>query len=83
MHATLGSLAVNIAQDQEPTVAEKDFLNAIQLPVDKILNVTTAYRYGTVPLDIHHYSDLIVTALLYKYILEVKATVPFNKWIVY
>eukprot|EP01037_Dinobryon_pediforme_P013635 gene13635-13750_t len=41
------------------------------LPVYKILNVTTAYRKGYAPIDVHQYADLIALDILYKYILEV------------
>ncbi len=71
VHATLESLLRKIADDTEPTPAEKDFLNSTRLPVYKMLNVTTAYRKGSSPLDIHQYGDLIALDILYKYILEI------------
>ncbi len=71
VHATLELLVNKIYNDQEPTPAEKDFLNATRLPVYKMLNVTTAYRQGAAPLNVHQYGDLIALDILYTYILEV------------
>ncbi len=71
VHDTLTSLVDKVYQDTAVTKAEQDFLNATRLPVYKMLNVTTAYRRGTAPVDLHHYGDLIALDLLYKYIVEV------------
>jgi conjugative transfer pilus assembly protein TraH len=71
VHKVLESLIQKIYEDEEPTIEEKDFLNSTRLPVYKILNVTTAYRKGTAPVDVHQYADLIALDILYKYILEV------------
>ena len=68
---TLSALAEQIYQDTAITKAQLDFLNATRLPVYKMLNVTTAYRRGTAPVDLHHYGDLIALDLLYKYVVEV------------
>ena len=68
---TLNSLAEQIYQDTAITQAQLDFLNATRLPVYKMLNVTTAFRRGTAPVDLHHYGDLIALDLLYKYVVEV------------
>ena len=71
VHRVLESLIQKIYEDIEPTAEEKDFLNSTRLPVYKILNVTTAYRKGYAPIDVHQYADLIALDILYKYILEV------------
>ena len=71
VQATLESLVNKIYDDLEPTPAEKDFLNSTRLPVYKMLNVTTAYRKGSSPLDIHQYGDLIALDILFKYVLEI------------
>lgn len=71
VHKVLESLIQKIYEDIEPTAEEKDFLNSTRLPVYKILNVTTAYRKGYAPIDVHQYADLIALDILYKYILEV------------
>jgi conjugative transfer pilus assembly protein TraH len=70
VHKVLESLIQKIYEDSEPTAEEKDFLNSTRLPVYKILNVTTAYRKGYAPIDVHQYADLIALDILYKYILE-------------
>jgi conjugative transfer pilus assembly protein TraH len=36
-----------------------------------MLNVTTAYRRGYAPVDVHQYADLIALDILYRYVLEV------------
>ena len=71
VHNTLETLVDKIYKDSEITPEEKDFLNATRLPVYKMLNVTTAYRQGSAPLDIHQYGDLIALDILYKYVLEI------------
>ncbi len=71
VHDTLESLVNKIYDDAEISKEEKDFLNATRLPVYKMLNVTTAYRKGAAPVDIHQYGDLIALDILYKYVLEV------------
>jgi conjugative transfer pilus assembly protein TraH len=71
VHNTLEVLVNKIYNDEEITPEEKGFLNATRLPVYKMLNVSTAYRQGAAPLNIHQYSDLIALDILYKYILEV------------
>ena len=67
----LESMVTKIYEDVAPTEAEKAFLNSTRLPVYKILNVSTAYRKGQAPLDIHQYADLIALDILYQYISEV------------
>ena len=67
----LESMVTKIYEDISPTEAEKAFLNSTRLPVYKILNVSTAYRKGQAPLDIHQYADLIALDILYQYISEV------------
>lgn len=71
VHNTLQALVKKIYNDESLSSAEKDFLNSTRLPIYKMLNVITAYRQGSAPLDIHHYGDLIALDILYKYILEV------------
>lgn len=70
-HLVLESLINKIYDDTEPTQEEKDFLNSTRLPVYKMLNVTTAYRRGYAPVDVHQYADLIALDILYRYVLEV------------
>jgi conjugative transfer pilus assembly protein TraH len=70
-HLILESLINKIYDDTEPTQEEKDFLNSTRLPVYKMLNVTTAYRRGYAPVDVHQYADLIAVDILYRYVLEV------------
>lgn len=70
-HWVLESLMNKIYDDTEPTQEEKDFLNSTRLPVYKMLNVTTAYRRGYAPVDVHQYADLIALDILYRYVLEV------------
>jgi conjugative transfer pilus assembly protein TraH len=70
-HLILESLINKIYDDIEPTQEEKDFLNSTRLPVYKMLNVTTAYRRGYAPVDVHQYADLIAVDILYRYVLEV------------
>ena len=60
-----------VYDDEEATPEEQDFLNSTRLPVYKMLNVTTAYRKGFAPIDIHQYGELIALDILYKYVLEV------------
>lgn len=67
----LETLVQKIYDDIEPTQEEKDFLNSTRLPVYKMLNVTTAYRKGYAPVDIHQYAELIALDILYKYVMEV------------
>lgn len=67
----LETLVEKIYSDSEPTNEEKDFLNSTRLPVYKMLNVSTAFRKGYAPLDIHQYAELIAIDILYKYVLEV------------
>lgn len=67
----LESMVTKIYEDISPTEPEKAFLNSTRLPVYKILNVSTAYRKGQAPLDIHQYADLIALDILYQYISEV------------
>ncbi len=71
IHDTLESLVDKVYEDKTITKEEQDFLNATRLPVYKMLNVMTAYRKGSAPVDLHHYGDLIALDLLYKYIVEV------------
>jgi conjugative transfer pilus assembly protein TraH len=71
VHTTLEKLVDKIYKDEAIDEAEQVFLNTVQLPVYKMLNVTTAYRLGAAPLNIHQYSDLIALDLLYGYVLEV------------
>lgn len=67
----LESLIEKIYSDGVPTEQEKAFLNATRLPIYKMLNVLTAFRKGTAPLDIHHYAELIAIDILYNYVMEV------------
>ena len=67
----LESLIEKIYSDEVPTKEEQDFLNSTRLPIYKMLNVITAFRKGSAPLDIHHYAELIAIDILYKYIMEV------------
>jgi len=67
----LTELIRKIYLDIAITTEEEGFLNSTQLPVYKMLNVTTAFRKGTAPVDIHHYTELIALDILYKYIIEV------------
>ena len=67
----LETLVDKIYEDLPITEEEKDFLNSTRLPVYKMLNVTTAYRKGYAPVDIHQYAELIANDILYKYVLEV------------
>jgi len=67
----LTKLIRKIHQDEAITEEEEGFLNSTQLPVYKMLNVTTAFRRGTAPVDIHHYTELIAFDILYKYVIEV------------
>jgi conjugative transfer pilus assembly protein TraH len=71
VHSTLESLVAKIYNDEEISPAEKGFLNATRLPVYKMLNVLTAYRGGSPPLNVHQYGDLIALDILYQYVLEV------------
>jgi len=70
-HQVLDSLITKIYDDTEATKEEMDFLNSTRLPVYKILNVSTAYRKGFAPIDVHQYGELIALDILYKYVLEV------------
>lgn len=70
-HLMLETLVEKIYSDSEPTEEEKDFLNSTRLPVYKMINVSTAFRKGYAPLDIHQYAELIAIDILYKYVLEV------------
>ena len=67
----LESLIEKIYSDGAPTKEEQDFLNSTRLPIYKMLNVITAFRKGSAPLDIHHYAELIAIDILYKYVMEV------------
>jgi conjugative transfer pilus assembly protein TraH len=67
----LESLIDKIYEDTEPTAEEKSFLQSTRLPVYKMLNVTTAYRKGYAPVDVHQYADLIAIDILYSYVLEI------------
>ena len=71
VHTTLETLIDKIYEDTAITEEEKDFLNATRLPVYKMLNVTTAYRKGTAPVDLEQYGDLIALDLLYKYVADI------------
>lgn len=71
VQTTLESLIDKVYKDAPITPSEQAFLNATRLPVYKMLNVTTAYRKGAAPIDLHHYGDLIALDLLYKYVVDV------------
>jgi len=71
VHKTLNTLVDKIYDDTAITQEEKDFLNATRLPVYKMLNVITAYRKGTAPIDANQYGDLIALDILYKYVVDI------------
>jgi len=71
VHKTLNLLVDKIYEDTAITQEEKDFLNATRLPVYKMLNVITAYRKGTAPVDANQYGDLIALDILYKYVVDI------------
>lgn len=71
VHDILSSIQQKIEADNEISASEKDFLNTTKLPVYKMLNVATAYRHGTTPLDIHDYTDLIALDIVYQYLSEI------------
>lgn len=71
VHKTLNTLVDKIYEDTAITDEEKDFLNSTRLPVYKMLNVITAYRKGTAPVDANQYGDLIALDILYKYVVDI------------
>ncbi len=71
VHQILEELVTHIIQDTPITPQEQAFLNSVQLPVYKMLNVTTAYRMGVAPLKVQNYAELIALDLLYQYIFEI------------
>jgi len=71
VHQTLNLLVDKIYEDTAITQEEQDFLNATRLPVYKMLNVITAYRKGTAPVDANQYGDLIALDILYKYVVDI------------
>ena len=71
VHKILEELVTHIIQDTPITPQEQAFLNSVQLPVYKMLNVTTAYRMGVAPLKVQNYAELIALDLLYQYLFEI------------
>lgn len=67
----LQSIQNKIYEDEELTQAEKDFLNSTRLPFYKIINVSTAYRRGSSPVDLIDYSELGAIDILFQYLSEI------------
>lgn len=68
---TLRTLVEKIYEDQALTDSEKAFLNTTKLPVYKILNVLTAFKRGSAPVDVQEYVDVIALDMVCQYILDV------------
>ena len=71
VHTILSDLVTAIYKDTELSKEQKAFLNATRLPVYKMLNVMTAYRQGSAPLNVYDYEEFIALDILYKYVLGV------------
>lgn len=67
----LVSIQNKVYHDQPLSKAEIDFLNATRLPFYKIINVSTAYRRGTSPVDIIDYAELGAVDILFQYLSEI------------
>lgn len=78
VHTILDDLVNAIYEDKAITTAQQHFLNSVRLPVYKMLNVSTAYRLGAAPLNVHEYAELIALDILYQYAFEVMDLVQAN-----
>ncbi len=60
-----------ILRDQELSEEEKTLLAKSRLPLYKIVNILTAYKKGTCPIDLYHIADIVAMDLLMQYLREV------------
>ena len=78
VNTMLRGLVKKIYDDGALTTEEKSFLNATRLPVYKILNVITAFKRGSAPVDVQEYSDVIALDMVYTYVISVLDIVSEN-----
>jgi conjugative transfer pilus assembly protein TraH len=65
----LDSLSKKAESDVTFTEAEKAFIENVQLPIYKMLNIRSALKHSSVSLT--EFTDIIANDLLYQYILEI------------
>jgi conjugative transfer pilus assembly protein TraH len=69
--AILVSIQHKIYIDEALKDHEIAFLNSTRLPFYKIINVSTAYRKGSSPIDIMDYAELGAVDILFQYLSEI------------
>jgi len=67
----LNSIQNNIYEDTPLSPPEIAFLNSTRLPFYKILNVATAYKRGSSPVEIVDYAELGAVDILFQYLSEI------------
>ena len=67
--ATLQAISDKALKDESFTAAEKAFIENVQLPIYKMLNIRSALKHSSVSLT--EFTDVIANDLLYQYILEI------------
>jgi len=65
----LQSLSSKAESDTPFTASEKAFIENVQLPIYKILNVRSALKHTSISLT--EFTDIVANDLLYQYILEI------------
>lgn len=65
------SIQNKIYADEALNASEQAFLNSTRLPFYKIINVATAYRRGSSPIDLMEYSELGAIDILFQYLIEI------------
>jgi len=67
----LNTIQNKIYNDEPLSKGEADFLSSTRLPFYKIVNVSTAFRRGGSPVDIHDYAELGAVDILFQYLSEI------------
>lgn len=67
----LTSIEGQIYKDEPLSPEEIAFLNSTRLPFYKIINVATAYRRGSSPVEVIDYAELAAIDILFQYLSEV------------
>ena len=67
--AMLEAISDKALKDVTFTAAEKAFIENVQLPIYKMLNIRSALKHSSVSLT--EFTDIIANDLLYQYILEI------------
>ena len=64
------SIQSKILKDMELSEDEKALLMKSSLPIYKVINVLTAYKHGTCPIDLYQISDIVALDLLTQFLKE-------------